>query len=506
MRFGKLLYSSKARIHLQGTKNSGEYHAIFHIKDDIVTIPVLKNNTVKITDSAALIGYNWNSPYNDLSTPFYQDRHFYPVYSVVGMPVNKDGDGCSPVSTTYSALEKTFTMPDPIMDQGYEFGGWFLDQELTKPYDPDGIYEGNINLYANCIETDESFRKVYYHDYDGTLLDHVDYLKEDGEITLPTYQEVGTKLTNKQELMYAVIIANNNIDMLRAKGNYPTCGNYAGDKLTYDLIKDYAGDVHLYISTFELYDRGPANYTRFFVDPEENDAINGIAMPMAHEADDMILPGCYIFISPKTYLHDYSIYANPKRSGEFLVTDEMNGYIMDQSSYTSIATYGYGNKNSEHAKPLGGILRHESVLKVNRRAFFNRYGLKETATYFPRNAREFDVESYANTEFNGYLFLPKTLTKIGKRAFVGSKNIQYVALPKTIKTIEKDAFSLGEYDEKACEFKNVKNRTNAQDLITFYYEGTQEEYNRLDEVTRTEIENNALKVICNVKYNVRYGR
>ena len=503
---GKMLYSSTATLTIEGTQNNAEYNAIFHIPGGIATIPVLKNHKVTLTDSPAIVNFNWDSPYNDFQTPFYKDRHFYPVYSVVGLPVNKDGDGCYPITTTYSGLEKTFAMPDPVMHDGYKFGGWFLDEEFTKPYDPDGLYEGNVTLYANCIETEDNFRKVYYHDYDGELLDRVDYLPEGGEMTLPTYQEVGTKLTNKQELMYAVVMGSNSVEMLRAKGNYPACGNYNGDKLTSNLISDFAGDVHLYISTFELYDSGPANYTRIFVDADQNDVISGLAMPMKHEADDLVLPGRYIFISPKTYLHDYDIYANPKRGDQFFVTDEMNGYIMDQSSYTSISTYGYGNKSKEHAKPLGGILRHEGVIKVGRRAFFNRYGLKDTATYFPRNAREFDVESYANTMFNGYLFLPKTLTKIGKRAFVGSKNIQYVALPKTLKTVEKDAFALGEYDEQTSEFKNINNRILAQDQIIFYYEGTEEEYNRLDSATREEIENNALTILFNVKYNVRYGR
>ena len=69
----------------------------------------------------------------------------------------------------------------------------------------------------------------------------------------------------------------------------------------------------------------------------------------------------------------------------------MHGYIVDQGSFNSICSYGYGNKRYEHSKPLQGILRHDSVLRVGRRAFFNRYGL--VGTYFPKNATEFTVES-----------------------------------------------------------------------------------------------------------------
>lgn len=100
----------------------------------------------------------------------------------------------------------------------------------------------------------------------------------------------------------------------------------------------------------------------------------------------------------------------------------MHGYIVDQGSFNSVCSYGYGNKRYEHSKPLQGILRHDSVLRVGRRAFFNRYGL--VGTYFPKNATEFAVESYANTTFNDVLLLPKNLQKIGPRAFMGSKNIK----------------------------------------------------------------------------------
>ena len=75
-----------------------------------------------------------------------------------------------------------------------------------------------------------------------------------------------------------------------------------------------------------------------------------------------------------------------------------------------------------------------------------------------------------------------------------------------IKSVGKDAFALGDYDASKYEYKNIKNRTTANELITFFYEGSEEEYNRLGEETRLEIENNALKVVFNIKYNPYYGR
>ena len=84
--------------------------------------------------------------------------------------------------------------------------------------------------------------------------------------------------------------------------------------------------------------------------------------------------------------------------------------------------------------------------------------------------------------------------------------MKYVALPKTLKSVAKNAFALGDYDESDFSFKNIRNRINAEDLITFYYEGSQEDYEKLDAATREEIENNALRIIYKVNYNAYYGR
>lgn len=498
---GKMLYSSLAHLTIKGTEDYNHL-AIFHLKDNNVIIPVANHGKVDISQYPALATYNWNNQYNDITSTFYRDRDFYPTFSVVGMPVNKNGDGCMPVATTYCTVNKSFHMPDPVMDDGYKFGGWFLDRELSKPFDEDGEYFGNLNLYAKCIETEDNFRKVYYHDYDGTLIDRVDYLYDNQSLVLPTFSDIPTKSgTNK--LMYAVVIGSNRLDMLRPKGNYPMQGYYNGDTLDYDLIKDIAGDIHLYISEFENYDSGPSQFTRFFEDGDKNMVASGFKMKEAYQEGDLILPGRYVEYTKPSYEYDYKTYTDVARTDQFAITDEIHGYLMDQSSYNSIATYGYANKYHMHAKPLEGILRHESVLKVGRRAFFNRYGLK--GTYFPRNAKEFDIEAYANTEFNGNVFLPKTLTTIGKGAFLGSSNIKVVALPKTLKKVGANAFSTGTFDEKISEFKDIQNR-NVLEQIIFLYEGSETDFNKLDEASRLEIENNAAKIIYNVDYHPYYGR
>ena len=501
---GKMLYSSIAELSIEGTSSNGDFLAIFHLpnnQESIIRVP--NHQKVDISQNPDLLKYNWNSPVNDFVTPFYADRHYYPVFSVIGMPVNKDGDGCYPVNTTYNFLEKSFVMPDPQMMKGYKFAGWYMDYDLTTPYDPDASYNGDVVLYAKCLETDKDFRKVYYHDYDGSFLNRVDLLYVNDSISLPDFKDINTKLKD-QDLMYEVKVGTNRVGMLMPAHDYSETGHYNGDKLSYDMIKTYDGDIHLYISKFQFYYDGPGEFTRFFTDAEENTVVSGYRMPETHKDGDFVLPGRYVMINKTSWQYDFNLYVDPSRGDEFMVTDEVNGYIVDQGSFNSIASYGYGNKLTAQSKPLSGILRHESVIRVGRRAFFNRYGLQ--GTYFPRNAREFDVESYANTTFNEVLLLPKGLQKIGQRAFLGSKNIKYVALPKSLKSVGKNAFSLGNYDETTFSFKDVRYREIYKDQIVFYYEGSEDDFNKLDQATRDEITNNALQIFYNYDYHPRYGR
>ena len=500
---GKMLYSSVAELSIQGTKDH-KHLAVFHLPNGTDSILTVANHQqVDISEDENILKYNWNSPINDFITPFYGDRHYYPVFSVTGLSSNKDGDGCYPLTTTYNMLEKSFELPEPQMMGGYKFGGWYMDHELTTPYDPEAEYTGDITLYAKCVQTNKEFRKVYYHDYDGSFLKKVDLLYVNESLSLPKFKDIQTTL-KAQDLMYEVIVGSNRMGMVMPEHDYSETGHYNGDNRTYDMIKTYFGDVHLYVSQFEFYYDGPAEFTRIFEDSEQNTVISGYKMPEERHEGDFILPGRYVHINKTSWAYDFNLYSDPMRGDEFLVTDEVDGYIADQGSFNSLTSYAYGNKNSIHSKPLKGIIRHDSVIKVGRRAFFNRYGLE--GTYFPKNAREFDVESYANTTFNDILLLPKGLQKIGQRAFMGSKNIRYVALPKTLTSVGKGAFSLGEYDESTYSFKNIQYRVNTIDAIVFYYEGSEEEYNRLDEDTREEIENNAIKVVFNYSYHPRFGR
>lgn len=505
----KMLYSVTSLLKIRGAANN-KHLAIFHLEDKKVVLEVGDSMKVDISSNDELASYNWNNSFNDFNSPFTKDRDFYPTYNAVGVPSQKNGDGCYPVSARFTALDKVVEMPDPTTKPGYKFAGWYMDHACTQVFDPEGGYNSNITLYAKCIQETRNFRKVYYYDYDGTFLNRLDLLYDDEDMTLPTFDEVGSTLIDWAGVgrMYSLNSGANRVTMLRPAGEYPAWEaggtfHYDGDKLTNELANKVPNDIKLTVSRFELYDRGPANFTRFFKDDEQNYAISGFKMDDTVHEGDRLLPCRYINFVDEEGCFDYDNYQDPSRSGEYLITDAIYGNILDQGSYTSINSLAYANAHKEHSKPLEGILRHELVLKVGRRAFFNRYGM--TGTYFPRNARTFDNESYANTMFTGVLQLPKTLTKIGARAFIGSENIHYVMLPKGITSIGENAFALGTFNESTMEFENIQVRSEEADKITFYYEGSELDFQKLDEQTRYEITRNG-RVIYNASYNVYYGK
>ena len=536
---GKFLFSSTATVKLAGSATFKNW-AIFHLEDHCEFIDVAKGQKVDISKNAKVSGYNWKSPFNDLDTPLTSDRHFYPEYSIIGLPNHKNGDGCDPVNHSYNGFDHHIDMPEPHMMEGYTFGGWYTDFECTKPFDPDDAYSGNLVLYANCRKEVKNYRKVYYYDFDGELLDKIDLLeeKDDAKLTLPTFDDIGTKLhsTDYVTRMYEVRMGATRVKMIRPEGEYPSGssyqldgktvyttvnGHYAGDTLDYADIKNYGGDIKLYVTKCEVYGNPFAAYSLFWKDMDQqyydgegyvisedepvlnhNYVVSGMTMDKVYHEGDRVLTGRYLDWNPD-WTFDFTTYYDPQRCDEFTITDDVDGYIIDQGSYNSIASYGYANKRVEHSKPLQGIIRHDSVQKVNRRAFFNRYGLK--GTYFPKNAREFSLESYSNTHFNGNLLLPLNLSKIGARAFVGSTNIQTVCLPRSLKSVGLGAFSLGDYNEEKFEFENIRTRGD-NDKIIFFYEGSQTDFKKLDDVSKNEILNNAAKIYYNVSYTPYYGK
>ena len=447
--------------------------------------------------------YNWISPYNDFTG--IGDEHYYPVFHVTGLSANKEGDGCYPVHTSYSYLERGFKMPNPQMKAGYKFGGWYLDQELTTIFDESKMYPGNLTLYAKCIETDLDIRRVYYHQEDGELSNHVDYLySSDEKLELPLAKSIMDLHRPLVPFYWNVRCGTNDLGLYKQPD---TIYSNPGDKIRYSDFAGMEGDVHIYATEIK---RLPSSYQwsydLFSQDSDGNNIFQHTLMANINKSEyDFIIPG--YAVNPREsgdgQYHDQADCFPVARTGQFFMTDEKEAYLADGGTLKTIASYAYAN--IEMHKPLQGILRHDNVQKVGRRAFFNRYDLK--GTYFPKNATVFEIEAYANTRFNKVLTLPKGLTTIGDRCFMGAENIDFVCLPRTIKTIGANAFAFGTYNSELRVFENITNRTvGGNDPIVFLYEGSEMDFNKLDDVTKNAIRNNASRIVYNYSYEAYYGR
>ena len=482
----------------------------FHIPDEngdekLVFQEIQSGSTYDITTIPnECLKYNWDSVYN--SFVGIGDEHYYPVFNVTGISPNKEGDGCLPVYKTYSYLEKGFSMPEPQMKPGYRFGGWYLDQGLTQIFDETKMHPGNLVLYAKCIKTDLDVKIVYYHNEDGSLSNYVDYLtSDDAEITLPEARNIMDLPRPMIQFRWAIFNGSNYLGIYKqtdsSKGT-------EGSKIKYSDFSSYHGNLDAFATDIKEFPDSTWSYELVGKDVEGNNIYQHTMMASSYMSEyDFVIPAVGIYArEDHSYYYDEDEFTID-RTGQFFVTDEKKAYIYDGGTLNNIASYGYGNINMK--KPLSGILRHEGARKVGRRAFFNRYGLK--GTYFPKNATEFDIEAYANVTFNRLLALPKGLTKIGDRCFMGSEGIRFVCLPRTIKSIGPNAFAYGTYNSSTRVYENIKNRKGGPgeydyEPITFLYEGSESDFNILDDVTKAAITNNASGIIYNFSYNTFYGR
>ena len=504
----KLLYTRTKVFHIRGENlvpiPDGKKVVTFHIPDEngkekLICQDVGKVGNYDLTKlPQECLQYSWESPYNSFS--YISDSHYYPVFRVTGLSANKEGDGCYPVHLTYSYAERGFTMPNPQMKPGYKFGGWYMDAELTTPFDENKLNPGNLVLYAKCVETDLEMRRVYYHYEDGTLSNRIDYLYSDDEkLTLP---EASTFMDLQREMkwpFWEVFCGSTNMGLYKQ-----TTESDQGDKIKYSDFNGHDGDVHIYLTDVKVNPYANWSYDLFSVDGEGNHVYQHTTMASKYAREtDFIIPAYAVnsrLDGPHIQADGFTI----DRTGQFFMTDEKsNAFVVDGGTLKSIASYGYGNIGIK--KPLSGILRHESVKKVSRRAFFNRYGLE--GTYFPRNATVFEIEAYANVTFNRVLTLPKGLSRIGDRCFLGAQNIEFVCLPRTIKSIGINAFAYATYNSDLRVFENITNRTvGGNSPIVFLYEGTQQDFNILDDVTKAAITNNASRIVYNYSYGTYYGR
>ena len=295
-------------------------------------------------------------------------------------------------------------------------------------------------------------KNVYYHNEDGTLSDHVDHLlSDDTQITLPEARTIMDLPRPMIQFRWAIFSGSNYLGIYKQTD---TSKGTTGDKIKYSDFSAYHGDIDVYATDIKEFPDSTWSYELISKDVEGNNVYQHTMMASSYMRD-------YDFVIPAV------------------------------------------------RKPLSGILRHEGVRKVGRRAFFNRYGLK--GTYFPKYATEFDIEAYANVIFNKILTLPKGLTKIGDRCFMGSENIEFVCLPRSIKTIAPNAFAYGVYNSTTRVYENIHNRNGgpgeySYSPFTLLYEGSESDFNKLDDSTKAAITNNASRIIYNYSYGTYYGR
>ena len=87
-------------------------------------------------------------------SPVTGDAVYKAVYSKrpVQHSVDFDPNGGSPVpGQKINHGDKADKPVDPTKD-GYDFGGWYSDKELTKPYDFNSPVKGDLKLYAKWIK------------------------------------------------------------------------------------------------------------------------------------------------------------------------------------------------------------------------------------------------------------------------------------------------------------------------------------------------------------------
>ena len=421
----------------------------------------------------------WDAPINDF-THITEDRHYYPVMNAFGFDPNGH---CGTVSMNWYMNEGHVEMPAPDqIEEGYQFVGWYLDESLSTPYDPERTYDYDLVLFARLVKSDYPIRPIYYYD-NRRNLDKIDY---------------------------AVL------DQVSGDQHY---GSYTVGKIYDDAFYHNGDDTVGYCQTESVLNiterEGPVTILTI----TDNDIINHRDYHVEYRTEQVTGDTFHTlthFSDRKGYREFYDWYANVDRQlptlpfhvkedetyktitstdGYVYPYARRNTYLDDMDALTEIGAYAYACYAGYSAKPLYGLSGHKRVSKVGRRAFFNRFGLADHSTYFPSNAKIFDTEAYANVFFNNnILMLPNSLQQIGARCFMGCQNLNRVYLPLSLKSVGVNAFATGTYDEEMDEFTNITNSKR----IDFYYQGTESQYRALPLSTRERIEDNARSITYNV--------
>ena len=471
-------YSTLASYTVQGMTN-GKHALTFHNSFEHTAGTVVEATHGQNYSGAYPTHQIWDSPINDF-TNITEDRDYYPVMSAFGFDPNGH---CAPVVANWHLNEGSVVMPKPDrIDEGYQFVGWYTDPNFTDPFDPHRTYGHNLTLHAKLVKSTYPIRPIYYYGVDRVIskIDYAVLNQVSGDTRYGNYRvhqlfDNGFYYNASQEDGYCktssyltiedregpVIILNIDNPEIENRRDYHV--EYRSETVT--------GDTFYTVTHFS--DR--KGYREFY-DPLAGEDRPLPALPFHVKDGDTFKT----IVSTDGYIYPYA---------------RRNTYLDDLDALTEIGPYAYACYAPSSAKPLYGLAGHNRVNKVGRRAFFNRYGLADHATYFPANATIFDTEAYANVFFNNnILMLPDKLQKIGPRCFIGSQNIKRVLLPSSLTTVGANAFALGTFDESINEFVNVHDSPR----LDFYYQGTEAQYHALPATTRQRIQANARSITYEV--------
>ena len=471
-------YSKLASFNVEGMEN-GNHAVTFHTTLEHAYGDVHEAADRQNYSGPYPNGYIWDAPINNFKNVT-EDRHYYPMMNAFGFDPNAH---CSPVIANWCLNEGNVEMPAPDrVDEGYQFVGWFINPQLTAPFDIHRTYDYNLTLYAKVVKSEYPIRPIYYYGVDRSLeridyvaLDHVNGDSRYGYYTVgPLYDngfyydatdeagycQTGDVITVDDKNIPVTIL---NIDDQDIINNRQYHIEYRSETVTSDTF---------YTATHFSDRKG----YREFYDPYAGEDRHLPALPFHVQEEETFKT----IVSTDGYIYPYA---------------RRNTYLDDLDALTEIGAYAYACYSSSSAKPLYGLAGHNRVTKVGRRAFFNRFGLADHATYFPRNAKIFDTEAYANVFFNNnILILPNSLQKIGVRCFMGCQNLNRVYLPLSLTSVGADAFAVGTFDEALDQFSDIYDLPR----IDFYYQGSEAQFHALPAATRQHILNNSRSITYDV--------
>jgi len=267
---------------------------------------------------------------------------------------SNEGSVIEPIMQDYDANVSEPTMPTK---EGYEFGGWFSDEALTKAYKFGTMPAENITLYAKWVAMYEYFTidnmtYVYYGEYPQTVVTDSELISE-----LDTLTSTNTKgYYEYQGNEYAKLVAINNIIGYNfSNGHTINSGQTYYFKVepikwrvlenedgTYTLLSEYIIDTHEFdtstnIETNEWGSKYPNNYRHSTIRYWLNNGFYYKAFSASERMNVITTVVDNSVITTNSYLNPYA-------------SENTNDKVYLLSYQESISTvYGFDQKSSRTA-------------------------------------------------------------------------------------------------------------------------------------------------------------